>query len=343
MNFASDNITGAAPEVLAALQDGNTGRLMPYGNDEVSKAAEAKIAGIFETQADVFFVATGSAANALALSVLTPSWGAVFCHLGAHLNDTECGAPEFYSGGAKLLPIDGADGKFSAGDLEAAIAAAGVGNIHHCQPKAVSITQATETGSLYSLDEIKAISAVCKTHGLKLHMDGARFANAVAALGCSAADMTWKAGVDIVSFGATKNGALAAEAVVLFDTSLTEEFAYRRKRGGHLFSKMRLFAVQMDAYATDNLWLRNAQLANANAKRMADGLDVIPGISQSQSVQANILFPKMPRSVIDGLKDDGYLFYERGGKDVIRLVLAFDTPAEDIDGFIEAARKHAGS
>ena len=341
MNFASDNVTGAAPEILAALQAANPGRLMPYGNDDVTRAAVAKIAGIFEADAEVFFVATGSAANALALSVLTPSWGAVFCHLGAHLNDTECGAPEFFSGGAKLLPIDGADGKFTAEDLEAAIAAAGVGNIHHCQPAAVSITQATETGSLYSLDEIAAISKVCKAHGLKLHMDGARFSNAIAALNCSAADVTWKAGVDILSFGATKNGALAAEAVVLFDTSLAQEFAYRRKRGGHLFSKMRLFAVQMDAYVTDDLWLRNARQANANAARMADGLDTVPGVSQSQSVRANILFPKMPRKVIEGLHDDGYLFYERGGKDVIRLVMAFDTPQEDIDAFIEAARRHA--
>ena len=160
-------------------------------------------------------------------------------------------------------------------------------------------------------------------------------------VGCSAAETSWKAGVDILSFGATKNGALAAEAVVLFDRTLSEEFAFRRKRGGHLFSKMRLLAAQIDAYVTDDLWLRNARQANANAARMATGLDAIPGVSQIQSVQANILFTEMPRAVIDGLKDDGHLFYERGGDDVIRLVLAFDTPAEDIDAFIEAARRHA--
>ncbi|NQU59902.1 MAG: low specificity L-threonine aldolase [Rhodospirillales bacterium] len=342
MNFASDNITGAAPEIIAAIQAANGGALMPYGNDDVTHAAEAKVASIFETEADVFFVATGTASNALALSVMTPPTGAVFCHLGAHLNDTECGAPEFFSGGAKLLPINGADGKFTAEDLNSAIAASGVGNIHHAQAAAVSITQATETGSLYSLDEVTAISKVCKTHSLKLHMDGSRFANAVAAMGCSAADLTWKAGVDVLSFGATKNGALTAEAVVLFDRSLSKEFGFRRKRGGHLFSKMRLLAAQMDAYVSDDLWLKNARQANANAARMADGLDTIDGIEQSQSVQANILFPRMPRPVIDGLKADGFGFYERGGKDVIRLVLAFDTRAEDIDAFIEAARRHAG-
>ncbi|MBT3307505.1 MAG: low specificity L-threonine aldolase [Alphaproteobacteria bacterium] len=342
MNFASDNITGAAPEILAALQAANGGTLMPYGNDDVTKAAEAKVAGIFETEADVFFVATGTAANALALSVMTPPTGAVFCHLGAHLNDTECGAPEFFTGGAKLLPLDGVDGKFTAEDLEAAIAASGVGNIHHCQAAAVTITQATETGSLYSLDEIKAISKVCKAHGLKLHMDGSRFSNAVAALGCSAADLTWKAGVDVLSFGATKNGGLTAEAVVLFDRSLSKDFGFRRKRGGHLFSKMRLLAAQMDAYVTDELWLKNARQANANAARMAAALDTIDGIEQSQSVQANILFPRMPRKVIQGLQDDGFLFYERGGKDIIRLVMAFDTRGQDIDAFIDAARRHAG-
>ncbi len=341
MNFASDNVTGAAPEILAAIQDANTGSLMPYGNDDVTRAAEAKIAQVFETDADVFIVATGTASNSLALSTVTPPWGAIFCHQGAHVYDTECGAPEFFSGGAKMLPIGGTDGKFTAEDLDAAIRASGVGNTHHCQAAAVSMTQATETGSLYSLDEIAAISKICKAHGLKLHMDGARFANAVAALGCSAAEASWKAGVDILSFGATKNGALAAEAVVLFQKDLSREFAFRRKRGGHLFSKMRLLAVQMGAYVTDDLWLRNARQANANAARMADGLDAIPGVRQTQTVQANILFTELPRAVINGLKDDGHLFYERGGENVIRLVLAFNTPMEDIDAFIEAARRHA--
>ena len=341
MNFASDNITGAAPEILSAIVEQNTEKLLPYGNDDLTRAAEIKISSIFEIDAEVLIVATGTAANSLALATITPPWGIIFCHKGAHVYDTECGGPEFFTGGAKMLPIDGNDGKITAESLDSAIKTSGLDNTHHCQAAAVSITQATETGSVYSVDEIQSISKVCKKYNLKLHMDGSRFANAVVTLNCSAAEASWKAGIDILSFGATKNGALSAEAVILFDKSLKSEFSYRRKRGGHLFSKMRLLSVQMDAYVTDNLWLRNASLANANANRMVKGLNTIKGIRQTQSVQANILFTRMPRNVIDALKDDGYLFYERGGKDVVRLVLAFDTKIEDIDSFIESTRRHA--
>ncbi len=342
MNFASDNVTGAAPEILAAIEAGNSGASMPYGYDDVTRAAEAKVAGLFETEAEVFFVATGTAANALAISAATPPWGAVFCHGGAHIFDTEAAAPEFFSGGAKLITLPGDDGKIQPEALEAAIAGAHVGNVHHVQPASVSITQATETGGVYGLDEIEAISRVCKAHGLTLHMDGARFSNAVAALGCSAAEASWKAGVDMLSFGATKNGALTAEAVVIFDPGLGRDFGYRRKRGGHLFSKMRFLSVQWDAYLTDDLWLRNAAHANAMAKRMAEGLSVLPGTGMTQTVQANILFPKLPRAAIDGLKQDGYLFFERGGDCVIRLVCSFATTEDEVDAFIEAAARHAG-
>ena len=343
MNFASDNVTGAAPEILAAIEAGNTGALMPYGNDDVTRAAEAKAAALFETEAGVFFVATGTAANSLALSATTPPGGAVFCHGGAHVFDTELAAPEFYSGGAKLITLPGDNGKFKPETLETAIADAQVGNVHHVQPASVSITQATEPGSIYSLDEIAAIAKVCKAHGLKLHMDGARFSNAVAALECSAAEISWKAGVDILSFGATKNGALTAEAVVIFDPDMARDFGYRRKRGGHLFSKMRLLSVQWDAYLTDDLWLRNATHANAMAKRLADGLSGLPEVTITQTVEANIAFPQLPPAVIEGLKNDGYLFYERGGDHVIRLVCSFATSEEDVDGFIAAAAEHGGA
>ena len=342
MNFASDNITGAAPEILAAIEAANAGSLMPYGNDDVTRAAEAKVARVFETEADVFFVATGTAANALALSAATPPWGVIFCHSGAHINDTEGGAPEFFSGGAKLVTLQGADSKFTAGDLDAAIAGASVGNVHHAQPAAVSITQATEAGTLYTLDEVAAIAGTCRRHGLKLHMDGARFANAVAALGCSPAEATWKAGVHMLSFGATKNGALTAEAVVLFDKDLARDFAYRRKRGGHLFSKMRFLAVQWDAYVTGELWLDNARHANAMTARMADGLAAIDGCELTRPVEANIAFPRLGAKVIEGLKADGFQFYERGGENVIRLVCSFATTEEDVDAFLDAARKHSG-
>ena len=342
MNFASDNITGAAPEILAAIEAANSGSLLPYGNDDVTRAAEAKVARVFETEADVFFVATGTAANALALSAATPPWGVIFCHAGAHINDTEGGAPEFFSGGAKLQTLQGAGGKFTSGDLDAAIAGASVGNIHHAQPAAVSITQATEAGTLYTLDEVAAIADTCRRHGLKLHMDGARFSNAVAALGCSPAEATWKAGVDMLSFGATKNGALTAEAVVLFDKDLARDFAYRRKRGGHLFSKMRLLAVQWDAYVSGDLWLDNARRANAMAARMAEGLAAIDGCELTRPVEANIAFPRLPAKAIEGLKADGFQFYERGGENVVRLVCSFATTEEDVDAFLDAARKHSG-
>ena len=341
MNFASDNITGAAPEILDAIQAGNDGALLPYGNDDVTRAAEAKVAQVFETEAEVFFVATGTAANALAISAASPPWGVIFCHPGAHINDTEAAAPEFFTGGAKLIAIDGEDGKIAAAALEAAIAGAQVGNVHHAQPAAVSITQATEAGTLYGVDEVAAISAVCRDHDLKLHMDGARFANAGAALGCSAAEARWKAGVDVCSCGATKNGALTGEAVVLLDKELARDFGYRRKRGGHLFSKMRLLAVQWDAYVTDDLWLRNAAHANAMATRMADGLAAIDGVALTRPVEANIVFPRLTAAIIEGLKADGFQFYERGGENVIRLVCAFATTAEEVDRLIDAAKGHA--
>ncbi len=342
MNFASDNTTGAAPEILAAIEAANAGSLMPYGNDDVTRAAEAKVARVFETEADVFFVATGTATNALALSAATPPWGVIFCHAGAHINDTEGGAPEFFTGGAKLQTIQGDNGKFTASDLNTAISGASVGNIHHAQPAAVSITQATEAGTLYTLAEVGAIAETCRRHGLKLHMDGARFANAVAALGCSPAEATWKAGVDLLSFGATKNGALTAEAVVLFDKDLARDFAYRRKRGGHLFSKMRFLAVQWDAYVTGDLWLNNARHANGMAARMAEGLATIEGAELTHPVEANTAFPRLPAKVIEGLKADGFQFYERGGENVVRLVCSFATSDNEVDAFLDAARKHAG-
>lgn len=343
MNFASDNTTGAAPEILAAILKGNDGALMPYGNDDVTRAAEAKVAGVFDTDADVYFVATGTAANALAISAMTPPWGLIFCHAGAHANDTEASAPEFFSGGAKLITLPGDNGKITADTLVAAIADAQVGNIHHAQPAGVSITQATEGGTVYTLDEIKAISAVCREHGLKLHMDGARFSNAIVTLGCTPAEMTWKAGVDLLSFGATKNGALTAEAVVIFDEDVGRDFGYRRKRGGHLFSKMRLLSVQWDAYVTDDLWRRNAKQANAMATRMADGLAAIDGAEITRPVEANIVFPRLPRTVIEGLKADGFVFYERGGPDVIRLVCSFTTTTDAVDAIINAAKKHSNA
>ena len=342
MNFCSDNTTGAAPEILAAVTAANDGAVMAYGNDDLSRRVETKIAEVFETGADVFLVATGTAANALCLSVMAPPFGAVFCHPESHIQMDECGAPEFFSGGAKLVPLPDHGGKIRAEDLRAALNVPNHG-VHHVKAAAVSITQSSEAGTVYSIDEVRDISAVAHEAGLKVHMDGARFANAVAGLGCSPAEATWRAGVDALSFGASKNGALGAEAAVLFDRSWAEAFAYRRKRGGHLFSKMRFLAAQFDAYLTDDLWLRNAAHANAMASRLAAGLKAVPGASLRYPVEANELFPMLPEAVIQGLEADGFLFHRwpGGTPSMLRLVTAFNTRMEDVDAFTASTRRHA--
>ena len=294
MNFCSDNVAGAAPEILAALAAANRGAAMPYGADAVTARLQRKVAEIFETEVAVFPVATGSAANSLALSVMAPPYGAIYCHEAAHINVDECGAPEFFTGGAKLVDLAGADGKLHAGDLAAALAGAGAGIVHHVQPAAISLTQASECGTVYSPHELHEIADLARANGLKLHLDGARFANAVAGLGCSPADLTWRAGVDALSLGATKNGALAAEAVVFFDRALAAAFGYRRKRAGHLFSKMRFLSAQLEAYLSDDLWLRNARHANRLADRLAQGLAGLPGARLVYPVQANEVFVALP-------------------------------------------------
>jgi len=267
MNFRSDNVTGVAPEILAALAAANAGSAAAYGEDAVTKRLAQRFAALFEHAVEVFPVATGTAANALALATLVPSWGVIYCHEAAHIQVDECGAPEFFAGGAKLLPLAGDDAKLRPEVVERAIGGQGV--VHHAQPAAISISEATEAGTLYRPEEIAALGALARRHGLALHMDGARFANAVAALGCSPAELSWRAGVDALSFGATKNGALAAEAVIFFDPAKVKGFAYRRKRGGHLLSKMRFLSAQLEAYLADDLWLANARHANAMAARLA--------------------------------------------------------------------------
>ena len=342
MNFCSDNSAGIAPGILAAVAAANDGAVIGYGNDALTRSVEARIADLFETGADVFLVATGTAANALCLSVMSPPYGAIFCHPGSHVQTDECGAPEFFCGGAKMVTLPDVNGKISAADLEAVLARPNHG-VHNVKPAAVSITQSSEAGTVYSIDEVRTIAEVTHGAGLKLHMDGARFANAAANLGCSPADMTWRAGVDALSFGASKNGAFAAEAAVLFDRTWAEDFAFRRKRGGHLFSKMRFLAAQFDAYLDDGLWLANATHANAMAARMADGLMTLSGAELRYPVEANELFVTLPERVIKGLSDDGFLFlvWPDDGPRLVRLVTAFNTKAEDVDAFIASAHRHA--
>lgn len=343
MNFCSDNVTGVSPEIMAALVAANAGTAMPYGEDEYSQRLTVQLAELFETEVTVFPVATGSAANALALSVITPPFGAIYCHPQSHINVDECGAPEFYTGGAKLVTLPGTNGKISAADLATTLSRAGAGVVHHVQPAAVSITQATEAGTVYKIEQIQQIAEVTHAHKLKLHMDGARFANAVVNLGCTPADTTWRSGVDILSFGATKNGAMAAEAVVFFDRDLADTFSYRRKRSGHLFSKMRFLSAQLEAYITNNLWLSNATHANQMAAKLTTELAALPEIKLCHPVEANELFIQLPHEVIAGVLADGFQFYrweEGETMTTIRLVTAFNTKVEDVMALVAAVKHH---
>jgi threonine aldolase len=344
MNFASDNVTGVAPEIMAALAAANEGTAMPYGNDELSQQLAVQFSELFETAVTVFPVATGTAANALALSVMVPSYGSVYCHAQAHISVDECGAPEFYTGGAKLALLPGRDGKIIASDLEQALAKAGRGDVHSVQPAAVSLTQATEAGTVYSVEEVQAIAHIAHHYDLHVHMDGARFANAVVSLGCAPADITWRAGVDVLSFGATKNGAMAAEAVVFFNPTLSNSFGYRRKRAGHLFSKMRFLSAQLNAYLTNDLWLTNAAHANRMADLIVNGVADLPGVRLLHPVEANEIFVEFSEAIAQGLLSEGFQFYHQPATDgaiVARLVTAFNTSDAAVIALVEAVQRYA--
>ncbi|MDJ0895653.1 MAG: low specificity L-threonine aldolase [Alphaproteobacteria bacterium] len=343
MNFCSDNVAGASAEVLQALAEAAAGPAMPYGDDPLTARVEKRLAELFEAEVAVSLVATGTAANALALAALSPPYGAIYCHRDSHAAVDECGAPEAFTGGAKLVVLDGADAKLEPATLEATLRTSGQGVVHHVQPACVTITNATEAGAVYTPDQVLAVDNVAQHYGLPLHMDGARFANAVAHLGCTPAELTWKAGVDVLSFGATKNGCLAAEAVVFFRTDLAADLHFRRKRAGHLFSKMRFLAAQLDAYLTDDLWLANARHANAQAQLLSEGLSRLPGVRLVHPVEANEIFAVLPTGVRDGLRADGFAFYDWGDPagGVVRLICAFNTDPADVDAFLASAARHA--
>ena len=351
MNFGSDNMGGVAPDIMAAIAAADQGMAAGYGADEITARLEARFSELFETETRVFPVVTGGAANSIALAALSPPWGSVFCHPESHVNIDECGGPEFYSGGAKLITVAGEDAKFTPAALAAQLKAAWIGVVHSVQPAAVSITQSTECGAVYTPDEVAAIAEVAQEYGLGLHMDGARLANAVAHLGCTPAQITWRAGVDILSFGATKGGALAAEAIVVFGDGpgdgpgdeLCREIEYRRKRGGHLLSKMRYCSAQLEAYIEGDLWLRLAGHANKMAKRLSDGLADLPGSTLAHPTQANEVFITWPEPLIAALLEDGFGFHRWGDRktsSTVRLVTCFETTAEAVDTLIAAARKH---
>ena len=335
VKFASDNVAGACPEVLDVLMKANEGDSAPYGNDDYSKVLQEKFSEIFEKEVIVYPTASGTAANALALSTMTPVFGNIYCHKLAHINTDECGAPEFYTGGAKLIPLTGINGKITPEELEKNIS--GTGIVHHTQPSSVSVTQVCETGEVYELDEIKKIADVAHKHKLNMHMDGARFANALVALNCTPAEMTWKSGIDVLSFGATKNGCIAAEAIIFFKPELVGNISFLMKRAGHLLSKMRFVSAQLDAYISNDVWLKNAKQANEMGKKLSDGLVKHNSIKLAYPTQANEVFAKFPREMIEHLNSLGYKMNEDElDGQAVRLVAAWNTQNSDVESFLES-------
>jgi threonine aldolase len=310
MHFSSDNWAGAHRNVAESLVRHAGGFEPAYGDGVLDQRVRERLSAIFEREVAVFFVGTGTAANSLALSLYGKSGGIAFCHASAHVAEDECGAPEFFSGGVRLRPVDGALGKFSADSLDRAVSRFFPPVVHDGRATAVTVTQATESGTVYSLDEIAAIAAVAKGHGLGLHMDGARFANALVSLGASPAEMTWKRGVDVLSFGGTKNGCWCAEAILLFDLDRAEELAFQRKRGAQLFSKSRFIAAQFDAYLADDLWLDNARHANAMAATLADGFRASSNARLAWAPQANEVFAIIDKGAAERARTAGARFYD---------------------------------
>lgn len=338
INLASDNVAGAAPEILAAITRAAEGRVPSYGADEITRGLQARLSEVFERPVAAFPVATGTAANALALATFVPPYGAVLCHRDAHIAVDECGAPEFYTHGAKLLLVDGAQGKLTPATFADAFPQDWPGDVHRSQPAMLSLSQATEAGTVYTPAEVGALAEAARSRGLAVHMDGSRFANAVAGQGCSPADLTWRAGVDVLSFGGTKNGCVMAEAVVFFDPDRARDFALRRKRAGHLLSKMRFVSAQLEAYLADGLWLGLAANANARARQLAAGLGALPGVALEYPVDANEVFVRMPQAMADRLRQAGVIAAHWEGE-VWRFVAAFDTSAAMVETALDRARR----
>lgn len=343
MSFASDNWAGAAPQVLDAITRANEGAAPGYGGDALTKQVEAKFAELFEKDCKVYFVATGGAANGLALSVMTPPYGMVLCHEESHVQMDECAGPEFFTGGAKLLPIAGANGKLTADAIRKTLKGFPHRPPHGAPISALSLTQGTECGTAYSIEELSSVCAAAHEAGLSVHVDGARFANAVVASGVSPAELTWKAGVDVLCFGGTKNGCIAAEAVIFFDPAKAKDFEFLRKRAGHLWSKMRFIAAQFDAYLEGGLWLKLAAHANKMAQRLAAGLKEA-GAEFLYPVDINELFVVFPEGVAAKLHEAGDVFYpwitpgDPAGGRAHRLICSFRTSEKEVDGFVERVK-----
>lgn len=346
MIFTSDNWAGAHPAISRGLDANSTGFASAYGTSELDSKVEETFNRIFDREVAVFFVGTGTAANSLALSSINRPGGVSFCHREAHVIEDECGAPEYFTHGARLVPVDGADGKIDPETLESEIGRFPPGFVHSGQPMAITITQSTEIGTVYSADEIRAISAIAKAHGLPLHMDGARFANALVALDLTPAEMTADLGVDIVSFGGTKNGCWCAEALVFMDPGMARDLPFIRKRAAQLFSKSRFIAAQFEAYFEGDLWLDLARHANAMSARLQAGIKASSGARLGWEGPANETFAVMAKAEAAHLRDKGAQFHDwnpprskRGlttpDQTLVRLVTSFATTADDVDRFVE--------
>jgi threonine aldolase len=335
-DFRSDNVGGAAPEILEALIAASAGTAAPYGDDDYTRAMNERFADLFERPVHVFPLCSGTGSNSVALAALANHYGAIYCHETSHVNVYECGAPEFFTG-AKLVGLPGRDYKLQPAALEEALALAGRGNPTRVQPFALNLTEPTDFGTLYSPAEVDALCAVAKRHGLRVHMDGARFANAIAALGCTPAELTWRAGVDVLSFGATKNGAINAEAVVVFDPALARTIPFLMKRGGQVLSKARFVSAQLARYAADDRWLERARQANAHAARLARELAALPGVSLVAPVEINMIFLRVPPAAVGALDRGPFDFYKLGRD--LRFVCRHDQEPEGIDALVSCVRE----
>ena len=337
-HFASDNYAGVCPEAWAALAEANADHEISYGNDAWTQRAADLLREVFEKDCEVFFVFNGTSANSLALASLCQSYNSVLCHELAHVEVAECGAPEFFANGSKLLLLGGANGKINAAEIDRAVHKRS--DIHYPKPRVLSLTQATDVGSVYSLAEVRELVGEARRFGLRVQMDGARFSNAVASLGVAPKDLTWKAGVDVLCFGMTKNGIAVGEAVVFFDRDLARDFAYRCKQGGQLASKMRFLSAPWVGMLQDGAWLKHAQHSNAMAKRLEAGLRGIPGVQISYPVESNAVFAKMPVAAERKLHERGWKFYTGViTADESRLMCSWDTTPDDVDGFVHDLRE----
>ena len=339
IDYRSDNTGRAAPEILDALVQANTGTALGYGADPWTTELQERFSELFETSVRVFPVATGTAANALSLAAISPSWGLVYCSEAAHINTSEANAAGFFGGGLKLAPVPGANGKIDAEALARTLAAIQPGQLHRGQPAAVNLTQATDLGAVYRLDEVRAIAEVAKARGLKIHMDGARVANALARLQCSAAELSWRSGVDILSFGATKNGGALCDAIVVFNAEIADGLAIQLRRAGQVWSKMRFASAQLMAYIENGLWLRLATQSNRAAARIASGIAGIAGVTLVAPVEANELFLELPAGAMDALERDGFQFYRRSAT-LARFVCRFDLTDAEADALVASLRRN---